>query len=169
MSDARLLDPIAEARRQWQAHWGGTATPAMAAVTSIMRVQQILMGRLNETLKPLGLTFPRYEALMILHLSRRGSLPMGKIGERLQVHPTSVTSLIDGLERTGYILRVPHDSDRRATLAQITAAGRRTAEAATNALNEARFHTDPLRKFELEAISDLLRPLRARADGFAES
>jgi DNA-binding MarR family transcriptional regulator len=169
MIDVARPDPIAEARRQWQAHWGGAATPAMAAVTSIMRAQQILMARLNETLKPLGLTFPRYEALMILHLSRRGSMPMGKIGERLQVHPTSVTSLIDGLERTGYILRVPHDSDRRATLAQITPAGHRMAEAATRELNDARFHTEPLRKPELDAICRILRPLRAHADGFTES
>ena len=38
----------------------------MSAVTSIMRVHQILMARLNDQLGPYGLTFPRYEALMLL-------------------------------------------------------------------------------------------------------
>ena len=72
----------------------------MVAVTSMMRVHQILMARLNELLEPFELTFPRYEALMLLYLSsRRGSLPLGKIGERLQVHRTSVTNTIDGLEQ----------------------------------------------------------------------
>lgn len=160
------LDPIAEARRQWTTHWGAGPAPAMTAVTSIMRVQQILMSRLNRVLKPLDLTFPRYEALMILYLSRRGSMPLGKIGERLQVHPTSVTSLIDGLERTGHIRRVAHPSDRRTTLAEITEAGRAAAEAATTELNADQFCTHPLRPADLETIGAVLVALRADADGF---
>jgi hypothetical protein len=54
------FDPIAEARRQWEVHWGSDATPAMAAVTSVMRAHQILLGRLSELLAPWDLTFPRY-------------------------------------------------------------------------------------------------------------
>jgi len=125
MSPALSFDPIAEARRQWNKHWERTATPAMSAVTSIMRVHQILMARLNAVLEPFGLTFPRNEALMLLHYSRRGSLPLGKMGDRLQVHTTSVTNTIDGLERLGYVERAPHPEDRRATLAVITAPGGR--------------------------------------------
>ncbi len=117
------FDPIAEARRQWVKHWGGAPAPSMSAVTALMRVQQILMTRLNALLKPYDLTFPRYEALMILRVSRRGALPLGKIGARLQVHPTSVTNLIDGLERAGLVRREPHAQDRRATLAIITERG----------------------------------------------
>ena len=75
----------------------------MSAVTSIMRVQQILLARLNDELKRFDLTFPRYEALMLLYYSRRGSLPLGKMGDRLQVHRTSVTNIIDGLERSGFV------------------------------------------------------------------
>jgi DNA-binding MarR family transcriptional regulator len=166
MDDSKSFDLILEARRQWSVHWGSAATPSMAAVTSIMRVQQILMRRLNLTLKPFELTFPRYEALMILYLSRRGSMPLGKIGERLQVHPTSVTSLIDGLERTGHIRRVPHERDRRATLAEITDSGRTAAETATAALNGDRFGTSPLNQADLETVVAVLSHLRAEADGF---
>ena len=97
----------------------------MVAVTSIMRVHQILMARLNELLEPFELTFPRYEALMLLHFCRRGSLPLGKIGERLQVHRTSVTNTIDGLEKLGLVRRVPHETDRRAVLAEILPSGPR--------------------------------------------
>ena len=92
----------------------------MAAVTSIMRVQQILLARLNDTLKPFDLTFPRYEALMLLFYSRKGALPLGKMGDRLQVHRTSVTNIIDGLERSGFVTREPHERDRRTTLAALT-------------------------------------------------
>ena len=92
----------------------------MMAVTSVMRAQQILLARLNEALEEFGLTFARYEALMLLYFSRAGSLPLGKMGARLQVHPASVTNLVDGLERAGYVQRTPHPSDRRTMLATIT-------------------------------------------------
>ena len=167
MPEGPQLDPIAEAQRQWSAHWGDDALPAMGAVTSIMRTQQLLMARLNAILKPHGVTFPRYEALMILYFSRRGAMPLGKIGRRLQVHPTSVTSLIDGLERSGLVRRIPDATDRRATLAEITEDGRTTAERATTELNSSLFCTQPLQRPALERISALLRPFRADADGFA--
>ena len=122
----------------------------MVAVTSLMRVHQILMGRLNELLEPFGLTFPRYEVLMLLHFSAGGSMPVGKIGERLQVHRTSITNSLDGLEKAKLVRRVPHESDGRAVLAEITAAGRETAERATEVLNEAAFGTEPLAGQDLD-------------------
>ena len=111
------FDPVQEAARNWAKHCGDDPVPSMAAVTSIMRVQQILLARLNDTLKPFDLTFPRYEALMLLFYSRKGALPLGKMGDRLQVHRTSVTNIIDGLERSGFVTREPHERDRRTTLA----------------------------------------------------
>ncbi len=158
-------DPIAEARRQWVERWGTSPAPAVTAVASIMRAQQILMARLNDLLKPYDLTFPRYEALMLLVFSRTGGLPLGKLSDRLQVHPTSVTNTIDGLERLGYVRRKPVERDRRQTLAVITAAGRRVADEATEALNAAKFATAPLTRAKLEQISALLLDLRLEADG----
>jgi DNA-binding MarR family transcriptional regulator len=160
------FDPIDEAGRQWRKHWGPAATVPMMAVTSVMRVQQIWLARLNETLAPFELTFARYEALMLLYLSRAGSLPMGKIGTRLQVHPTSVTNLIDGLEKLGYAVRKPHPEDRRTTLATITVRGRHVASAATDALNETRFGTEPLRSGELRSLTEALTRARREAGDF---
>jgi len=160
------FDPIEEAGRQWRKQWGTAPTVPMMAVTSVMRVQQIWLARLNETLAPFELTFARYEALMLLYLSRAGELPMGKIGTRLQVHPTSVTNLIDGLEKLGYAARTPHPEDRRTTLAAITAQGREVASAATVALNESRFGTEPLRPGELRTLTDVLTRARREAGDF---
>jgi DNA-binding MarR family transcriptional regulator len=160
------FDPIAEARRQWEAHWGREPVPSMSAVTSIMRAQQILLARLNETLRPFDLTFPRYEALMLLYYSRRGALPLGKMGDRLQVHRTSVTNIIDGLERSGFVTRERHERDRRTVLAALTPKGREVAEAATPVLNELRFGIGPLGDEELAAITHIFERMRADADGF---
>jgi DNA-binding MarR family transcriptional regulator len=166
--DDAPFDPIAEARRQWNLHWGTGATPSMGAVTSIMRVEQLLTARLNELLRPWDLTFPRYEALMLLYYSRRGALPLGKIGERLQVHPTSVTNLVDGLERSGLATRSPHPNDRRTTLATITEAGRDAAATATETLNGIAFGTAPLGRKDLEAVTRIFRGMRLEAGDFVD-
>jgi DNA-binding MarR family transcriptional regulator len=168
MSPPLPFDPIDEAGRQWRAHWPQAPVPAMMAVTSVMRVQQILLGRLNHALGEFGLTFARYEALMLLYFSRAGSLPLGKMGTRLQVHAASVTNLVDGLERAGHVQRTPHPSDRRTTLATITPRGREVAQAATDALHETRFGTGPLDDEQLTAVTELLRDARAGAGDFTQ-
>ena len=167
MAEPLPFDPILEAARQWDAHWHSDATLSMSAVTSIMRAEQILMGRLNELLGAFDLTFPRYEALMLLYYSRRGSLPLGKIGDRLQVHRASVTNLIDRLEGQGLVTRRPHAEDRRAVLAQITPAGREVAERATAVLNDAAFGTGRLTARQLEQLVATLRVLRVDAGDFS--
>jgi DNA-binding MarR family transcriptional regulator len=169
MSGELDFDPIAEARRQWDDHWGPDAGPSMVAVTSIMRAYQVLLNRLNELLEPWDLTFPQYEALLLLFYSRRGSLPLGKMGTRLQVHRASVTNVVDRLVEKGLVERLAHEQDRRSVLAQITPAGRRVARAATKRLNAEHFGTDPLGDRESEELFDLLRPLRSAAGDFRES
>jgi len=162
------FDPIEEAGRQWREHWGPQTVAPMSAVTSIMRVQQILLARLGELLRPFGLTFPRYETLMVLVFSRTGALPVGKMGERLQVHRTSMTHMADRLEEAGLVTRVAHAEDRRSTLIEITPAGRDLAARATVVLNEAAFAMDPLSDEALESITQLLAVVRRHEGDFTE-
>ncbi|MGA8211485.1 MAG: MarR family transcriptional regulator, partial [Nocardioidaceae bacterium] len=150
------FDPIDEAAREWGRRW--EAVDQMHAVTSLMRVQQLVLSRLDELLRPHGLTFARYEALVLLVFSRRGSLPLGRMGERLQVHPTSVTSIVDRLEAAGHVVRRRHPEDGRAVLAEITDAGRAIVEAATVDLVADRFALGDTPVDDLRALSGLLRP-----------
>ena len=90
-------------------------------------------------LRPFGITFSRYEALVLLVHSHDGALPLSKIGERLQVHATSVTNVIDRLEAAGLVRREPNPRDGRGTLAVITDEGREVADKATVEFNGARF------------------------------
>lgn len=160
------FDPIEEAARHWSARW--PATEEMRAVTSLMRVQQLVLGELDEVLRPHGLTFARYEALVLLTFSRRGSLPLGKMGERLQVHPTSVTSIVDRLEAAGLVTRRKHPTDGRTVLAEITASGSERVEAATADLVRADFGLGSLGSRELATIFDVLRPVRLAAADFTD-
>lgn len=158
------FDPIDEAAGQWAKRWDGV--PQMHAVTSLMRVQQLVLARLDGILKPHGLTFARYEALVLLTFSSRGSLPLGKMGERLQVHPTSITSIIDRLEAAGLVVRRRHPDDGRAVLAEITPAGRELVERATADLLAADFGLGALTEDELRSVSELLRSVRKEAGDF---
>lgn len=135
----RDSDPIAEAHRQWLAHDWQPAADGMALVTSVVRVHQLLMERIDAVLRPYGLTFARFEMLRVLAFTRNGEMPMSKLGSVLQVHPTSVTSAVRRLENQGYARRTPSDQDRRIVLAAITEDGRTAIESATIALNHAVF------------------------------
>jgi DNA-binding MarR family transcriptional regulator len=164
--DPLPFDPIAEARRQWARHGWEDAAPAMAVVTSIMRVQQLLLARADAALRPFGLTFARYEVLMLLSFSSRGALPLGKIGERLQVNPASVTNAIDRLEEQGLVERVPNPDDGRGTLARLTEEGRARAISSTDAVNEGVFADLGVGEDGLERLFELLRDLRRAAGDF---
>ena len=160
------FDPIEEARRQWDAHGWAEASAGMAMVTSIMRAHQVLIGRVDRALAGLNLSFARYEVLMLLLFSRKGALPLGKVGSRLQVHPASVTNAVNRLEADGLLQRVPHPSDRRTTLAEITPEGRDLARRATEALNAHVFSATGLTPRQLEQLFGLLRRLRLAEGDF---
>jgi DNA-binding MarR family transcriptional regulator len=168
MSPQRRLpfDPIAEARRQWLLRF--EAAEPMAAATSIMRAQQIVLARVDALLRPFRLTFARYEALVLLSFSRAGALPLGKMGDRLMVHPTSVTNSINRLEAQGLVRRVRHPTDRRTTLAEITPKGRKVVERATKVLVEARFGLESLTDAESVELTRLVRVLRVAVGDFEE-
>ncbi len=157
------LDPIAEARRQWDAHGWGAASVGMTVVTSIMRAQQLLQARVDETLKPFGLTFARYELLTLLSFTREGRMPLSSAAGRLQVHPTSVTNTVDRLEQAGLVRREPHPGDGRATLVTLTGAGRDVAQAATAALNAGVFSDPGVASGEAETLIAVIAQLRREA------
>jgi DNA-binding MarR family transcriptional regulator len=158
------FDPVAEASRLWAERWA--ETPRMRAVTSLMRVHQLVLTELDELLRPLGLTFARYEVLVLLSFSRRGSLPLGRIGERLQVHATSVTPLVKRLEAAELLLRTPHPEDGRAVLASITPKGREVMEQATELIVGARFALGALSEEQCDELTDLLTTPRTAAGDF---
>ncbi len=168
MTSRLPLDPVAEAHRHWVEHGWDSAADGMAAVTSVMRAQQILLARADAVLRPLGLTFARYEALMLLVFSSSGELPMKVVGSRLQVHPTSVTNTISRLERQELVVRRPNPLDGRGILAEITPAGRDVAGRATADLMAADFGLGGYGEDQLEEMFGMLRGLRVMAGDFQE-
>jgi DNA-binding MarR family transcriptional regulator len=157
----RSRDPIREAHRQWVRHGWADAADGMVMVTSLVRAQQLLLERIDAVLRPLELTFARYEVLRLLSFSSAGAMPMTRMGSLLQVHPTSVTSAVDRLEKQGYVVRSRRDDDRRVVLATITPEGRSVVESATEGLNESVFAAHGLSSSDLDELTRLLGVLRS--------
>jgi DNA-binding MarR family transcriptional regulator len=158
------FDPIERAASIWRDRFG--PADAMAAATSVMRAQQLLLAEFDRICKPYGVTFARYEALVLLSFSRTGALPMTKIGERLMVHPTSVTNTIQRLEAAGFVSREPNPRDGRGTLARITGLGAEVVEKVTKELMDAEFGLGALDAESRALLFDVLREVRMAAGDF---
>ena len=160
------IDPIAEAKRQWTTHgWGDSAT-GMSAVTSIMRVQQLLLARVDSVLQPFGLSFARFELLRLLAFARGGLLPMASVVARLQVHPASVTAVVTRLVKDGFLEKKPHPDDGRAAILALTPEGRKIVERATRDLNEQVFSDPAISSEEVVDVVRVLARIRKEAGDF---
>jgi len=162
------VDPIAEARRQWIAHGWEEAADGMSAVTSVMRAHQLLLADVDRALKPYGLSFARFEMLRLLAFTREGRMPMANATARLQVHPATVTSAVDRLERDGLLNREPHPNDGRASVLALTDQGRTLAEEATTSLNDLVFSRVALDRAELKILNHVIARLRLEAGDFIQ-
>lgn len=153
-------DPIALAARNWRRAGWEDAADGMAAVTSVMRVQQLMLAQVEVVLRPHALTFARYEVLMLLSMSRTGELPLSTVSSRLQVHPASVTGLVKRLERDGNVVRRPDPEDARARRVRITHQGRSLAKRSTDRLNAEVFTTGWIAGDGGRSLVGLLREAR---------
>jgi DNA-binding MarR family transcriptional regulator len=158
------FDPIERAGELWETNFGPAG--AMRVATSVMRAQQLLLSRYDLILKPYALTFARYEALVLLHFSRSGELPLSIIGQRLMVHPTSVTNTVDRLVAQGFVERRPNPRDGRGVLARLTPTGRETVQRATADLMADGFGLTAYDESTLDELFTVLRELRVDAGDF---
>jgi len=153
------FDPIERAGTLWEKHVGEAS--AMRVATSVMRVQQLLSAEFDRVLKPFDITFARYEVLRLLSFSREGRLPLSVIGQRLMVHPTSVTNALDRLVASGLVARKPDDEDRRRVFASLTEDGRRVLQYGTKALTDIDFGLGALTVGERDQMFGALRTIRS--------
>jgi len=81
-----------------------------------------LLRRLRVEDEALGISDPRLSALSVLVVA--GSMRIGELARVEQVEPPTMTRLVDGLERHGYVTRVPDPEDARAVRVEATPPGR---------------------------------------------
>jgi DNA-binding MarR family transcriptional regulator len=103
------------------------------AATHTLHAALVLKAELEERLQEeTGLLLADNEAL--LNLSD-GPLRMSDIARKLILSRGGTTKVIDRLEELGYVQRSPDPDDRRATIVDITAEGRRAMTAARTVID----------------------------------
>lgn len=78
----------------------------------------------NARVRDSGVTFARMKTLHALKF--HGPQIMSSLRDELGVTARSVTALVDALEGDALVRRVPHPTDRRATIIELTDTGRET-------------------------------------------
>ena len=80
-----------------------------------------LLRRLRVEDEALGISGPRLSALSVLVFG--GPRRIGELADAEQVEAPTMTRLVDGMERDGYVIRSPDPEDRRAVVVRATAKG----------------------------------------------
>lgn len=138
-----------------------SGTEQFLAMTSLVRLHQLMADVMSAALKPYELTLNSYFLMLSVHLSDNGALLLSRIASRIMVHPTTVTMLMDRLESQGLLVREPHPTDRRATFAKITPAGSALVNQATRDLGEIDFGLPALSKAAAKQLVSMIQPIRA--------
>ncbi len=159
-------DVVEASRRVWQQRWDEESASGNAVFTAILRSHQMLMHQVHEVMKGHDLTFARYEVLSWLAAEPGSALALSWISEVLRIPQATVTNLIDRLVADDLVRRVPHPTDARTTLAEITDRGHSVVERATTELNDGVYRPLLLEPAEREQLVGLLQDLRARGGEF---
>lgn len=88
----------------------------------LARTHRRLRKHAGTDLGALGVTPSQLRTLRVL--ARDGDQRVTELARRLDIVPRSATSVVDGLERAGYVRRQADPTDRRATIVELTSAGR---------------------------------------------
>jgi DNA-binding MarR family transcriptional regulator len=163
---AAPFDVVEASRRVWLERWEPEAASGMAVFTAILRSYQLLNDQVTHVMRRHDLTFARYEVLTWLATDPESALTLSWISKTLRIPPATVTNVIDRLEDDKLVRRVPHPSDARTTLAEITERGRKVAMEATRDLNASVYERIGLSEQQRNRLVDLLARLRASGNEF---
>jgi MarR family transcriptional regulator, lower aerobic nicotinate degradation pathway regulator len=138
------------------------ATAAMTRWTGFLlaRAHQRAHALFHAALAPLQLTPKSFGALSIL--TEHGPLSQAALGEMMRIDRTTMVTVVDGLERTGYVQRGRNSADRRVHSLEVTPAGEKALRAAERI---ARRTHDELLAALSPTERDELRALLARVAG----
>ncbi|MGA5702325.1 MarR family winged helix-turn-helix transcriptional regulator [Peterkaempfera bronchialis] len=124
---AEFSDP---AEPEDAAEHGGPAEPGDAAelADALMRAMKRMRRQTATRLEPYGITPGQGRALRVLAHAADCETPgramrLSELADRLHIAPRSATTVVDALEASGLVERVPDPADRRAVGLHLTPAG----------------------------------------------
>jgi DNA-binding MarR family transcriptional regulator len=112
----------------FEERYPNSSATATECAMNLVFTADLLVKRISGLLQPFDLS-PASGLVLSILADSESSLPPNKIADRLIISRATVTGLIDSLERRGYVRRIPHQSDRRMLLIELTDTGRQVAHA----------------------------------------
>ncbi len=92
---------------------------------SLRRIFKALQNYSHEVFTKFGITGPQLWVLK--NISQDGKLSLGELSQRMYLHPSTITGVIDRLERKDFVIRERDIDDRRVVRVQLTPKGKELA------------------------------------------
>jgi DNA-binding MarR family transcriptional regulator len=154
-------DPVEWSRQRW-IEQKQPLPEQFSAMAAVLRTHQAICAIIDAALRTHDLTRTGYLLMTTLMMSRDSTRPLGQLSKHLMVHPTTVTLVVDQLEKRGLLRRTPHPTDRRTILASLTPAGMELLDKATKALADVEFGFTGVSEGLSIRLVDVLRDVRIR-------
>ena len=97
---------------------------------SLRRILKAIHDYSSEVSDKFGITGPQLWALNTIF--KNTGLPLGELSKKMYLRPSTITGLVDRLEKRGYVARVRDQRDRRVIKILLTSKGKRLAERGSN-------------------------------------
>lgn len=102
-------------------------SPAVEAAVMLTQANALLARALGRALAPWGISWPQALSLFVL-AEQEGPISATRLVEHLGLGRTAMTSVVDRLERQGWVQRRPSTIDRRVADLILTEAGKKIVE-----------------------------------------
>jgi DNA-binding MarR family transcriptional regulator len=133
-----------------------------AAISEIMQSLRRIMKSLQDYSQTVsnhfGITGPQLWALKTIH--QMGSMPLGELSEGMYLHPSTVSGVVDRLEKKGYVVRDRTEEDRRVVKVRLTPRGKILVRKTPNPVQGRMIYgLRKLKKERLDLICESVREL----------
>jgi DNA-binding MarR family transcriptional regulator len=118
---------------------------------SLRRIIKTIQDYSHEVSSKYGITGPQLWALKTIY--QNGSLSLGELSQKMYLHPSTISGVIDRLEKKGYALRGRNQKDRRVVKVVLTTKGERLAKKSPNPVQGKMIYgLRKLKKKEIDSI-----------------
>jgi len=125
-------------------------------IQSLRRIIKSLQDYSQTVSNHFGITGPQLWALKTIH--QTGSLAVGELSEGMYLHPSTVSGVVDRLEKKGYVIRDRTEKDRRVVKVRLTPKGKILARKAPNPVQGKMIYG--LRKLKKERLGLICESVR---------
>lgn len=125
---------------------------------SLRRTFKAIQDYSHEVSNKFGITGPQLWALKTI--SQNGKLSLGELTKKMYLHPSTITGVVDRLEKKGYVSRDRCQGDRRVTNVKLTPQGKKLVKIAPNPVQGKMIYgLRRLKKEKLNSIYDSVNKL----------